>query len=43
MTAELKSMGIELMLSPYMQFAVEQSSNYPAGKAAEAFAVGVKG
>ena len=26
-----------------MQFAVEQSSNFPAGKAAEAFAVGVKG
>ena len=43
MTAELKSMGIEVMLSPYMQFAVEQSSNFPAGKAAGAFAVGVKG
>jgi hypothetical protein len=32
MTSELKDMGIEVMLSPYLQFAVESSSNYPAGK-----------
>ena len=31
------------MLSPYLQFAVEQSASFPSGKAAHAFAVGVAG
>jgi len=43
MTKQLKDIGVELMLSPYMQFAVEASSNYPSGKAAKAFAVGQPG
>ena len=43
MTAELKKMGIEVMLSPYMQFAVEQSKNFPGGKRRRSFALGTPG
>jgi alpha-D-xyloside xylohydrolase len=43
MTAELTHMGVEVMLSPYMQFAVQQSTHFKSGRAAAAFAVGVPG
>eukprot|EP00040_Diaphanoeca_grandis_P027082 m.153121 g.153121 ORF g.153121 m.153121 type:complete len:789 (-) comp30831_c0_seq1:646-3012(-) len=43
MTAELSALGVELMLSPYMQFAVKESKNFPNGSAARAFALGVDG
>jgi alpha-D-xyloside xylohydrolase len=43
MSKELAAMGVEVMLSPYMQFAVESSTAYPTGKAGGMFAVGVQG
>ena len=43
MTQQLSAMGIELMLSPYMQFVVQKSQNFLPGANSSAFAVGTVG
>ena len=43
MTQQLSTMGIELMLSPYMQFVVQKSKNFVPGANSSAFAVGTVG
>ena len=43
MTQQLSAMGIELMLSPYMQFVVQKSKNFLPGANSSAFSVGIVG
>ena len=43
MSRELASLGVELMLSPYMQFAMQGSVNYASGAAARSFGLGSPG
>ena len=43
MTAALAELGVEVMLSPYMQFVVEDSTAFAAGNTTRAFALGAPG